>query len=411
MANHSGFIYDLSEDIRKLKGTCDNTKGCEHLLMKQYDVIVIGSGFAGAVSARRFADEGKRVLLLERRSHIAGNAYDFFDETSVLVHRYGPHIFHTNDEEVFAYLSNFTKWIEYEHRVVANIRGLHIPLPFNFSSLELIFGEKATLLQQKLKENFGDEKKISIFNLRESENKDVAELGDYVYENIYLHYSQKQWGEHFAQLDPGTFLRVPVLLSYDDRYFQDTWQGVPADGYTQMIQNMLDHELIELRLNTNGQDFLSLLEGKIFFKGEPYFRLVIYTGAIDELFGYRYGRLPYRTLDFSFETHKTEWYQDHSVINYTVDQQYTRITEYKHLTKQNLKSYTTISKEYSREFTGRDGEIPYYPISSESSSDLYQRYADIAKQYPNLHLLGRLAEYRYYNMETVVAQALKFSKH
>ena len=380
------------------------------LLMQQYDVIVLGSGFAGSVSARRFADEGKRVLVLERRSHIAGNAYDFFDDASVLIHRYGPHIFHTNDEEVFTYLSKFTEWTKYEHRVVANIHNVEVPLPFNFASLGLVFANKAELLQKKLKDAFGADNKVSILTLRESEDKDLAELGEYVYENVYLYYSKKQWGKHFEQLDPETFSRVPVLVSFDDRYFQDTWQGMPADGYTQMLQKMLEHDLIDVRLNVKEENSISLSDGKIFFEKEQYSGIVIYTGAIDELFSYSHGQLPYRTLEFSFETHATEWYQGHSVVNYTVDKEYTRITEYKHLTGQKLESHTTISKEYSREFTGKADEIPYYPIASESSSVSYQYYAELAKKYPNLYLLGRLAEYKYYNMDAVVSQALKLSE-
>lgn len=377
--------------------------------MRQFDAVVVGAGFAGAVAARQLSEAGKEVLVLERRNHIGGNAYDCVDEASVLIHRYGPHIFHTNDKDVFDYLSRFTKWRDYEHRVIADIRGTKVPLPFNLDSASVLFGDKAETLNKKLVDTFGMDKKIPINELRQSEDKDLIEISGRVYEDIFLHYSKKQWGRHFEELDPATFSRVPVYISHDDRYFQDKYQGMPADGYTVLFQNLLDSKGIEVRLDTDAESLITLWDGDILLDGESYDGTVIYTGQIDELFKYCFGNLPYRTLDFHFETHPEEWYQSHSVVNYTVDKDYTRITEFKRLTGQELKGCTTIVKEYPREF-GKPGDIPYYPVKSEKSAGLYRRYAQLAEGYPRLRLLGRLAEYRYYDMDLAVSQALKLSE-
>lgn len=378
--------------------------------MRQYDVIVVGAGFAGAVAARQLAEAGNRVLVLEQRNHIGGNAYDCLDGDSVLVHRYGPHIFHTNNKDVFDYLSRFTKWRDYEHRVVADIRGTKVPLPFNLDSISILFGDKAEPLKKKLVDTFGMDKKVSILELRQSEDKDLVEMSERVYEDVFLYYSKKQWGRHFEELDPATFSRVPVYISHDDRYFQDKYQGMPEDGYTALFQNLLEHDGIEVRIGVKSESFIAFSDGNISFEGKCFDGIVVYTGLIDELFKYCFGHLPYRTLDFCFETHEAEWYQSHSVVNYTVDKDYTRITEFKRLTGQELKDRTTIIKEYPREYGSKPGDIPYYPIKSCKSAKLYSRYAELAERYPRLRLLGRLAEYRYYDMDLVVSQALKLSE-
>ncbi len=375
--------------------------------IQQYDVIVVGAGFAGAVAARQFAELEKRVLVLERRNHIGGNAYDFFDNASILVHCYGPHIFHTSDREVFNYLSRFTNWREYKHRVVADIHGIKMPIPFNFTALERSFGEKSRFLEDKLKSTFENREKITINELRQSKDKELTKIGEYVYNSYFDYYSRKQWGDHFNELDSSTFERVPILLSYDNHYFQDIWQGVPEDGYTMMFHRLLNHNRIDLKLSIDSTAFISLSDNNIYFNNKLFEGIVIYTGSIDELFAYRYGPLPYRTLDFSFETYPLEYYQDYGVVNYPVDKDYTRITEYKRLTGQKLESHTTIVKEFPREFIAGKGDIPYYPIPAENSRTLYQRYEKLAEGYSTLYCLGRLAEYRYYNMDVVVANALK----
>jgi len=371
--------------------------------------MVIGAGFAGAVAARELAERGgRRVLLTERRGHIGGNAYDCGDKAGILIHRYGPHIFHTNDARVFHYLSRFTDWREYQHRVVVNVRGQLMPVPFNLQSLAVAFGdEEAARLEQKLISVYGRERKVGILELRQTADPDLALLADYVYENIFLHYTIKQWGLTPEEIDPATTARVPVFLSRDDRYFQDRWQGMPADGYAALFERLLACPAIEVRLNTDAAGLLTLDGGRVLVDGLPFDGPVIYTGAADELFSCRFGRLPYRTLDFQFETHPVEWYQTRGTVNYTADQPYTRITEFKHLTGQVRRDCTTIMKEYSRAYTGAPGEVPYYAVINPENNALYAKYKALAGQYPNLRLLGRLAEYQYYNMDAIVARALK----
>ena len=382
-------------------------------LEEKFDVLAVGAGYAGAVAARALADQGKRVLVLERRDHIGGNAYDRPDQAGGLIHQYGPHIFHTNDKQVFDWLSRFTRWRDYQHRVVANIpdgRGGRItyPVPFNLTSLETAFGpEEGRRLGDKLTAAYGAEKKVTILELRQNQDPSIAALADYVYEHVFVHYTMKQWGQRPEDIDPNTTARVPVFLSRDDRYFQDEYQGMPAKGYTPLFQAMLDHPNIQVELNTDASTRLTLSEDGVYWDGEPFSGTLLYTGPVDELFGCRFGRLPYRTLDFRFETYEQEWYQTHGTVNYTVDQDYTRITEFKHLTGQKLPGKTTIAKEFSRAYTGAPGEIPYYAIINPTNNSLYEQYAALCRKYPNFYLLGRLAEYKYYNMDAIIARALE----
>ncbi len=380
---------------------------------RQYDCLAVGSGMAGAVAARVLAEQGgKRVLVLERRDHIGGNAYDCLDHAGVLIHRYGPHIFHTNSRRVYDYLSRFTAWRDYQHQVVANIPcqdgRLEYPVPFNLTSLEAAFGpERAVSLADRLLTAYGPERKVTILELRQNPDPEIAALADYVYDHVFVRYTMKQWGQTPEEIDPATTARVPVFLSRDSRYFQDTYQGMPQRGYTPMFQAMLDHPNITLALGQDARTRLELSGGAICLDGAPFTGTVIYTGAVDELFGLCFGRLPYRTLDFSYETHPVDFWQTHGTVNYTVDEAYTRITEFKYLTGQQLPGRTTIVKEYSRAYTGNEGEIPYYAIISPQNNALYEKYRALSGQFPNLHLLGRLAEYKYYNMDAIVLRALE----
>ncbi len=377
-----------------------------------FDCLIIGAGMAGAVCARELAERGgQRVLVLERRDHVGGNAYDCFDEAGVLIHRYGPHIFHTNDRRVFAFLSRFTAWRNYEHQVVANIPAdggrLEMPVPFNLISMEKAFGkERADSLSRRLIAAYGAEKKVTILELRKNADPEIAALADYVYEHVFVHYTMKQWGQRPEEIDPNTTARVPVFLSEDCRYFQDACQGMPQEGYTPMFERMLDHPDITVELGVDAASRVTLDDGQVLLDGRPFAGTVIYTGAADELFGCRYGRLPYRTLNFEFETHPVDFWQSHGTVNYTVDQDYTRITEFKYLTGQELPGLTTTMKEYSAAYTGGAGEVPYYAIINEENNALYARYRAEADRFPRLHLLGRLAEYKYYNMDAIAARAL-----
>ncbi len=378
-----------------------------------YDVIVIGSGIAGAVAARVLAEEqGKHVLVLEKKQHIGGNCYDEKDAHGILIHKYGPHIFHTNDEEVYQWLSRFTDWYAFGHEVVARVGDQLIPVPFNFNSLKQIYGEeKGAALEKKLANAFGEGARVPILKLREQEDPEIQAIADFVYENIFLRYTMKQWGQTPEEIDPAVTGRVPVVLSYDNRYFGDKYQGVPLHGFTYMFEKMLDHPQIEVRTGVRAEEVLKIQEevGKVFLEGEEFTGTVIYTGPVDELFGCRFGRLPYRSLRFAFEHYDFPDYQGHSVVNYTVSEDYTRITEFKHLTGQQTEG-TTIVKEYPFAYTGAEGEIPYYAIMNAENNALYQKYAALAKKLPNFHLLGRLAEYKYYNIDAMAARAIALAR-
>mgnify|MGYP003537495553 CR=1 FL=1 len=376
-----------------------------------YDVIIVGAGTAGCVAARQLAEQGKEVLIIEKKSHIAGNCYDAKDEYGVLVHIYGPHIFHTDKEEVYTFLSHFTDWYSFRHEVVANVHGTYMPVPFNLHTLKLAFGEvEGKRLEQKLVAIYGMETRVPILELMNHEDEDLQRIGQFVYDNIYVYYTMKQWGKKPEEIDPAVTARVPVSISYDSCYFADKYQGVPSKGFTHLFENMLHHDRISVRLNTEAKDVLAIRDDKLYFKGELFDGKVIFTGPIDEFFGCKYGRLPYRTLEFVFEHLKQDDFQGHSVVNYTVDEDYTRITEYKHLTGQTCEG-TTISKEYPAAYTGDVGQIPYYAIANAENEALYQKYREEVSSVPNFYLLGRLAEYRYYNIDVMVERAIELSKH
>ncbi len=372
-----------------------------------YDTIICGSGLAGATSARICAERGEKVLVIEKLPHVGGSVYDQYDNAGILIHKYGPHIFHTNNKEVYDFLSRFTEWLPYHHKVLANIHGEYVPVPFNISALKKTFGyEKADIILAKLKKEFGTDT-VSVMSLRESTDPDLTELGEYVYKNIFLYYTMKQWGKTPDEVDPATTARVPVRLSEEDGYFTDKYQGMPKEGYLAMIKRMLDHENITVELNCNALDRILLADDLIYLDGELTDARLIYTGQIDTLFGYRFGRLPYRTLDFVFETLNVDSYQPAATVNYTVDEAFTRITEFKKLTMQDKPDVTTIMKEFSRQFEGKDGEIPYYPVANPESAELYGKYSALGEKYKNLILLGRLAQYKYYNMDGVVAACIE----
>lgn len=373
-----------------------------------YNYIIVGSGFAGSTCAAKLADQGNKVLVLERRPHIGGNAYDCNDEKGILIHKYGPHIFHTDSKRVYDFLSNFTQWNDYQHEVLAKAGACEFPVPFNLNSLYAVYPEeKAKSIEEKLICEYGKEKKVSIAQLRENNDKSIKELAEFVYNNVFLHYTMKQWGKRPEEIDPETTARVPVFVSRDNRYFQDEYQGMPKNGYTPLFEKMLSNENIEIKTSTEVKDHLRFENGKIYFNGEEFSGKVIYTGALDELFEYAYGALPYRTLDFEFENLPIERFQSHATVNFTVDMPYTRITEFKQLTWQKNDSCTATVKEYSREYVPHSKDIPYYAIISEENNALYAKYADEAASYQNLILLGRLAEYKYYNMDKIILLALE----
>lgn len=375
------------------------------------DVIIIGAGFAGATVANVLANKGKNVLIIDKRDHIGGNAYDYMEE-DILIHKYGPHIFHTNSKEVFDYLSNFTEWYKYEHKVLGHVDNKLVPIPFNFKSIEECLPEKAEKLIELLKKDYGEGKKVPIMELLMNENRDIRYLANYIYEHVFKYYTMKQWDMKVEELDSAVSARVPVNTSYDDRYFNDTYQYMPKEGYTKLIEKMLDNEHIEVLLDTNVTDILKLEDGTVYYNGEVFEGDVYYTGAIDELFEYKHSELPYRSLDLILERlNKT--FQEAATENYPEnDVKFTRITEYKHFMEEEPKGVTYIHTEYPFPYRRNCevGNVPYYPIISDENQELYETYVKEASKYPKLHLIGRLAEYKYYNMDAIVLKALEMCK-
>ncbi len=377
-----------------------------------YDAIVVGAGYAGVTCARRLAEAcGFKVAVIERRPHIAGNAYDYEDAAGILVHKYGPHIYHTFDDRVHQFLSRFTEWTNYQHKVLANIHGTLMPVPFNHASLKLAFGdEKGERLYQKLVSTFGENKKVPIMDLREKNDPELSEVADYVYENVFLHYTMKQWGTTPDQIDKSITGRVPVFVGDDDRYFpQAPHQGMPVEGYTKLFERMLDHDLIDVFLGVDVRDIMGVTATDVLVRDRPYGGEVIYTGPLDELFDLDMGALPYRTLDMVFETLDEDQFQPVGTVNYTTSEDYTRITEFKNMTGQVVPGKTTIMKEYSKAYEPGSGQTPYYAILEDENQALYQRYRSRVDGLLNFHPAGRLAEYRYYDMDAVVASALELS--
>lgn len=377
-----------------------------------YDCIIVGAGIAGATVARKLAEESnKKVLVLERRNHIGGNCYDKPDDHGILIHEYGPHIFHTGDEGVREFLSRFTKWYDFGHEVVAKVGDQLIPVPFNLNTLHMVYDkEKAERLEKKLIEEYGLDSRVPIMKLRESMDSDVREIADYVYKNVFLYYTMKQWGQTPEEISPEVTGRVPVVISYDNRYFKDKYQSVPVDGFTPMFAAMLDHPNIEVRTGVDCSDVLDFEDGKIYFEKAEFTGDLVYTGALDELFDCKFGRLPYRSLNFQFEHLDQDSFQDHSVVNYTVSEDFTRITEFKFLTGQKDTDGTTIVREYPFAYTGAEGEIPYYAILNAENEALYEKYRLLTEDFDKFHLLGRLAEYKYYNIDAMCRKAMELAE-
>ena len=377
-----------------------------------YDCIIVGAGIAGATVARKLAEESnKKVLVLERRNHIGGNCYDKPDDHGILIHEYGPHIFHTGDEGVREFLSRFTKWYDFGHEVVAKVGDQLIPVPFNLNTLHMVYDkEKAERLEKKLIEEYGLDSRVPIMKLRESMDADVREIADYVYKNVFLYYTMKQWGQKPEEISEEVTGRVPVVISYDNRYFKDKYQSVPVDGFTPMFAAMLDHPNIEVRTGVDCSDVLDFEDGKIYFEKAEFTGDLVYTGALDELFDCKFGRLPYRSLNFQFEHLNQDSFQDHSVVNYTVSEDFTRITEFKFLTGQKDTDGTTIVREYPFAYTGAEGEIPYYAILNAENEALYEKYRLLTEDFDKFHLLGRLAEYKYYNIDAMCRKAMELAE-
>jgi UDP-galactopyranose mutase len=354
-----------------------------------FDYLIVGAGFAGSVLAERLAQgSGKRVLICDRRPHIGGNAYDHYNDDGILVHKYGPHIFHTNSAVVFEYLSRFTAWRPYEHRVLASVDGQQVPIPINLDTVNRLYG--LTLTSFELPAFFARVAE-EVEKIETSEHVVVSQVGRELYEKFFRGYTRKQWGLDPSELDASVTARVPTRTNRDDRYFTDTYQVMPLHGYTRMFERMLAHPNIKILLNTDYREITDLVP----------WREMIYTGPVDAYFDYAFGKLPYRSLEFRHETLPAAQVQAVGTVNYPNDQPYTRITEFKHLTGQDHVK-TSVVYEYPR----AEGD-PYYPVPRPENAALYEKYRELAKTQSRVHFVGRLATYRYYNMDQVVAQALK----
>ena len=370
-----------------------------------FDLVIIGAGLAGSVLAEKFASSGKKVLVIERRQHVAGNCYDEVDGNGILIHKYGPHLFHTDDAQVWSYLSRFTDWHLYFHRVNAVIDGKPVPLPFNFNTLHEVFSKSlADKLETALLRNFEYGKKIPILELKKSADTDLQFLADFVYEKIFLHYSEKQWGLSPDKISGAVTARVPVLVGRDNNYFSDRFQAMPKLGYGVLVKNMLNHKNIKLLLNTDFKEVMELRGEQTYLFRKKFKGQLIYTGQLDELFDKKFGTLPYRSIDMKYETVDTEIFQSAPVVNYPNNYDFTRITEFKQIHPAKTPR-TTILKEYPLDYVAGKNE-PYYPIFTDEARGAYEKYFAELSKFKNITAVGRLAEYRYYDIDDVVKRAL-----
>jgi len=353
-----------------------------------FDYIVVGAGYAGSVLAERLASQlDKRVLVVDRRRHIAGNAYDYYDDAGILVHKYGPHIFHANAARIITYLSQFTEWRPYQHRTLALVDGRHVPIPINLDTVNLLYGTSYNAFEVGAFFASVAEPREQVVT---SEDAVVSKVGRDLYEKLFRGYTRKQWGMDASELDSSVAARIPFRTNRDDRYFTDTYQVMPLHGYTRMFEKMLAHPNISVMLNTDYREIKDVI---------PH-RELIYTGPIDEFFDFRYGKLPYRSLEFDFVTHPVEVFQPSAIVNYPNDYEYTRVTEFKYLTGQQHHR-TTVAYEYPR----AEGD-PFYPVPRPENHALYKQYKELADLTEGVRFVGRLATYKYYNMDQVVGQAL-----
>ena len=358
-----------------------------------FDWLIVGAGFAGSVLAERLATlRGESVLLVDRRNHIGGNAYDFYDAAGILIHRYGPHIFHTNSQQIVDYLSLFTQWRPYEHRVLSRVDGKLLPIPINLDTINKLYGLE---LDEAGLQEFFAERREPVADIQTSEDVVVNAIGRELYEKFFRGYTRKQWGVDPSQLNKSVTARVPTRTNRDDRYFTDTFQAMPLHGYTAMFQKMLDQALIKIMLQTDYREV----------RNEVQFKRLIFTGPVDEYFDWQLGKLPYRSLRFDHQTLDEEQALPVATVNYPQTEAYTRVTEFKHLTGQKA-ARTSICYEYPT-----DVGDPYYPVPRAENEALYKKYQALALQERNVWFVGRLATYRYYNMDQVVGQALATFKH
>lgn len=373
------------------------------------DVLIVGAGFCGSVIARFLAEEmSQKVLVIDRRNHIAGNMYDYTDENGVLVQKYGPHTFHTTKQHLYDYINQYGDWIPYKLTCMAQIDNKFTPSPFNFQTIDDYYTvEKAKELKQAIKDYYGDAEKTTIVEMLENPVSIIQEYAQFLFDKDYSLYTAKQWGISPSEIDVSVLKRVPILFSYKDGYFDDEFQVMPKENFTAFFEDMLNHENITVKLNQEAKSVLEIKDNQTYLYGKPSEIPVIYTGAVDELLQYQYGVLPYRSLRFEYETIEANSYQDAPVVAYPQADDFTRITEYTKLPIQNTNGKTVIAKEYPLQYNPLENTEPYYPILTEESQLAYQQYREVVEQIPNLYCCGRLADFKYYNMDQALERALE----
>ena len=374
-------------------------------------IVIAGAGPSGLVIARRYAEQGNKVLVMEERDHIAGNLFDYKNKDGIIIHKYGPHIFQTSDDDVINYVKQFGEWKEFRHKVNVRIGDLEVPLPINFKSIDTLWPDRAEEIKETLTKEFEGHEVTYIVDMINHSNPIVKEIGDFVYSNVFENYTTKMWGITPEEIDPSVLKRVPIRLSYDDGYFTDKFQAVPKEGYTKIFEEIANHPNIEIKLNTNALEAVVLRDNKFYLKDTEEEIIFVWTGAIDRLFDYKYGELPYRSLRFEFEDLNVDSFQSRYVVNYPADPQMTRITEYKKLSQQEddktLEGKTAIGREYPGQY-GEDGfDEPYYPIFKKDQSDILPKYFKEADSIENLIYIGRLAENKYKQMWMAIKDALE----
>ena len=381
--------------------------------MKDYDILVAGCGLTGSVIARELAEKGKKVLILERREHIGGNMFDYVDDSGVLVHRYGPHTFHTKKRELYDYIRRFAEWKDYCLTCGAVINGKYTPTPFNFRTIDDFFDtEKAESIKEAIKAEYHNQKSAPVLELLNHRNRFIREYAEFLFKNDYAPYTAKQWGVSPDEIDPSVLRRVPVRFSYGEGYFDDEFQVMPEKSFTDFFRSLLSHPNIEVRLNADAKEAMSLDENtkEILVDGSLFCGKVVWTGAIDELFDCKRGRLPYRSLRFEWRTEDKKSFQDAPVVAYPQEKGFTRITEYTKLPVQDVGAKTVYALEYPLPYKAGEEREPYYPVPTAESQSLYEEYRAEAELYPQLVVCGRLGDFKYYNMDDALERALEIAR-